>query len=196
MKTILASLIFLASAVSAQTVNLPVPNVTGHACSALQGVVTVVGFDTNGNIQATFTEVAICSGSGRDPHPTKYPGSGVLTWDFRGGVVLGYNAALAMPGNVDQYGNTVVNNTIQFGGLLTIVQAPANPVYVEALVPNVIGEATAVAQAALVAAGITSYEYVNATYPAPPNTIFNQIPRGGVLVPFGTAIALWGTPPN
>jgi hypothetical protein len=59
MKTILASLIFLASAVSAQTVNLPVPNVTGHACSALQGAVTVVGFDTNRNIQATFTEVAI-----------------------------------------------------------------------------------------------------------------------------------------
>jgi hypothetical protein len=178
-----------------QTVNLPVPNVTGHACGALTGVATVVGFDTNGNIQATFTEKTVCSGSGRDPHPTTYYGSGVLTWDFRGGVVLGYNATLAIAGNTDQYGNTVVNHPAPFfGGLLTIAQMPPNPVYVEALVPNVIGNTSAAGQAALVAAGLTSYEYINATYPAPAGTVFNQIPRGGALEPFGTAIALWGTP--
>jgi hypothetical protein len=191
------AMMLMSSAAMAQTVNLGhVPNVTGHACGALTGVITVVGFDTNGNIQATFTEKTVCAGSGRGGHTTTYTGSGMLTWDFRGGVISGYNAPLAVSGNVDLYGNTVMANSNPniFGDVLTIVQEPPNPVYVEALVPNVIGEATAAAGAALTAAGLTYYEYINANYPAPAGTIFQQIPAGGALLPFGTAIALWGTP--
>ena len=194
----ICGLLGLAGLTQAATVTLPVPNVTGHACNALKGVITVVGFDTNGNIQASFTEQTTCAGSGRGGNSHTYTGSGVLTWDFHGGVILGYNAPLAIPGNVDQYGNSVVRdpNPNFFDAMLTIVQLPANPVYVEALVPNVIGDTPDVAEAAFVAAGIVGYApYVNYSYGGTPNTIFNQNPAGGELVPFGTGVFLWATAP-
>jgi hypothetical protein len=162
--------------------------------------VTLVGFDANGNIQGTVYEIMSCSSGGRGSTPHRYTGTGVVTWDFRGGVITSYDAPLAIPAvgtsAVDNYGNVVtLGNPNLLQVALTIHQMPPKPDYVEALVPNLIGDTDAVARAAIAAAGLVDGgAYINYTYPAPAGTVFNQRPLAGNLAPFGTVIVLWETP--
>jgi hypothetical protein len=202
-KLILAISLTVAGFAHAQTtVTLTAPNILGVACGAYQSgsKVTLVGFDANGNIQGTLYEIMSCSSGGRGAPPHVYTGTSVVTWDFRGGVITSYNALLAIPAvgtsASDHYGNVVTLGNPNFlQVVLTIHQMPPNPVYVEALVPNLIGDTDAVAQAAIAAAGLVDGgAYINYTYPAPAGTVFNQRPRPGNLAPFGSAVSLWETP--
>lgn len=185
-------------------VQLLPPNITGVACGLYQSSssVTIVGFDTNGNIQASLTEVMSCSSGGRGSHPTIHTATGTVTWDFRGGYVTGFNAPLAIPvvGNVgtDSLGNVVTLGNHNFLAVtLTINQMPTSPVYLEAKVPNVVGLTDSAAKAALVAAGLQDGgAYINGNYSAPPGTVFNQHPVAGAIVPFATGVLLWETPAN
>jgi len=184
------------------TVTLTAPNILGVACGGYQSgsKVTLVGFDANGNLQGTVYEIMSCSSGGRGAPPHRYTGTGVVTWDFRGGVITSYDAPLAIAAAgttaMDGYGNVA---TLGNPNLLQVVLAihvmPPNPNYVEALVPNLIGDTDAAAQAAIAAAGLVDGgAYINYTYPAPAGTVFNQQPLPGKLVPFGTAVGLWETP--
>ena len=202
-KLILAISLMVAGFAHAQTtVTLTAPNILGVACGAYQSgsKVTLVGFDANGNIQGTLNEIMSCSSGGRGAPPHVYTGTSVVTWDFRGGVITSYNALLAIPAvgtsASDHYGNVVTLGNPNFlQVVLTIHQMPPNPVYVEALVPNLIGDTDAVAQAAIAAAGLVDGgAYINYTYPAPAGTVFNQQPRPGSLAPFGSVVGLWETP--
>jgi hypothetical protein len=202
-KLILAIGLIVAGFAHAQTtVTLTAPNILGVSCGTYQGgsKVTLVGFDANGNIQATVYEIMSCSSGGRGSTPRRYTGTSVVTWDFRGGVITSYNAPLATPAvgasAVDNYGNVATLANQNFLRVaLTINQMPPKPDYVEALVPNLIGNTDAVAQAAIAAAGLVDGgAYINRTYPAPAGTVFNQQPLPGNLVPFGTVVGLWETP--
>jgi hypothetical protein len=202
-KLILAiSLMVPGFALAQTTVTLTAPNILGVACGGYQSgsKVTLVGFDSNGNIQGTVYEIMSCSSGGRGAPPHRYTGSSVVTWDFRGGVITSYNAPLAIAAAgtsaTDYYGNVVtLGNPNLLQAVLTIHQMPPNPDYVEALVPKLIGDTDAVAQAAIAAAGLVDGgAYINSTYPAPAGTVFNQQPPPGKLVPFGTVVGLWETP--
>lgn len=201
-KLILAIGLMVAGFAHAQTtVTLMAPNILGVSCGAYQSgsKVTLVGFDANGNIQATVYEIMSCSSGGRGSIPRRYTGSGVVTWDFRGGVITSYNAPLAIPAvgasAVDNYGNVAtLSNTNFLRVALAINQMPPNPDYVEALVPKLIGGTDAAAQAAIAAAGLVDGGAYIRTYPAPAGTVFNQQPLPGSLVPFGTVVGLWETP--
>jgi hypothetical protein len=200
---ILAMGVMVAGYAHAQaTVTMTAPNILGVSCGGYQSgsKVTLVGFDANGNIQATVYEIMSCSSGGRGSPPHRYTGSGVVTWDFRGGVITSYNAPLAIPAGgtsvVDSYGNVVtLGNPNLMQVALTINQMPSKPDYVEALVPNLTGDTDAVAQAAIAAAGLVDGgAYINYGYGAPAGTVFNQQPLPGKLEPFGTVVALWETP--
>ncbi len=178
-KLILTISLMIAGFAHAQTtVTLTAPNILGVSCGGYQSgsKVTLVGFDANGNLQATVYEIMSCSSGGRGSTPRRYTGTSVVTWDFRGGVITSYDAPLATPAAgtsaVDNYGNvaTLGNpNVLQVA--LTINQMPPNPNYVEALVPNLIGDTDAVAQAAIAAAGLVDGgAYINYTYAAPGQT--------------------------
>jgi PASTA domain len=202
-KLILTISLMVAGFAHAQTtVTLTAPNILGVACGGYQSgsKVTLVGFDANGNIQGTVYEIMSCSSGGRGSTPHRYTGTGVVTWDFRGGVITSYDAPLAIPAvgtsAVDNYGNVVtLGNPNLLQVALTIHQMPPKPDYVEALVPNLIGDTDAVARAAIAAAGLVDGgAYINYTYPAPAGTVFNQRPLAGNLAPFGTVIVLWETP--
>ena len=202
-KLILVIGLMVAGYAQAQTaVTLTAPNILGVSCGAYQSgsKVTLVGFDANGNLQATVYEIMSCSSGGRGSTPRRYTGSSLVTWDFRGGAITSSNAPLAIPAAgtsaVDNYGNVAtLGNPNYLRVLLTINQMPPNPVYVEALMPNLIGSTDAAAQAAISAAGLVDGgAYINNTYPAPAGTVFNQQPSAGSLVPFGTVIKLWETP--
>ena len=199
---ILAIGLMFAGFAHAQTVvTLTAPNILGVACGGYQSgsKVTLVGFDANGNIQGTLYEIMSCSSGGRGSTPHRYTGTGVVTWDFRGGAITSYNAPLAIAAvgtsAVDSYGNVVtLGNPNLLQVVLTINQMPPNPDYVEALVPNLIGDTDAVAQAAIAAAGLVDGGAYISSYSAPAGTVFNQRPLPGKLVPFGTVVGLWETP--
>ena len=202
-KLILAIGLMVAGFAHAQTtVTLTAPNILGVSCGGYQSgsKVTLVGFDANGNLQATVYEIMSCSSGGRGSPPRRYTGISVVTWDFRGGVITSYDASLAIPAGgssaVDYYGNVATLGNQNFLRVtLTINQMPPNPTYVEAQVPNLIGDTDAVAQAAIAAAGLVDGgAYINYSYAAPAGTVFNQQPQPGGLVPFGTAVGLWETP--
>jgi len=202
-KLILAISLMVAGFAHAQTtVTLTAPNILGVSCGGYQSgsQVTLVGFDANGNLQGTVYEIMSCSTGGRGSTPRRYTGTGVVTWDFRGGAITSYNAPLAIQAVgtsvVDSYGNVATLGNPNFLQVaLTIHQMPPKPDYVEALVPNLIGAKDAVAQAAIAAAGLVDGgAYINYTYAAPAGTVFNQRPLPGKLAPFGTAVALWETP--
>jgi hypothetical protein len=210
MKKILAliGLMVFGGAVYAQsTVTLTPPDILGVSCGGYQSgsSVTIVGFDTNGNIQASLTEVMSCSAGGRGGHSTRYTGSGNITFDFNGGYVTSWNAALAIPavGGVatDSYGNVVTLGNHNFLQLtLTINQLPPNPVYLEAVVPNVVGLTPDAASAVITAAGLVPNWYVdaNATGLAAPGIVFSQTlgagPAAGAEAPFGSSVSFWSTP--
>jgi len=202
-KLILTISLMIAGFAHAQTtVTLTAPNILGVSCGGYQSgsKVTLVGFDANGNLQATVYEIMSCSSGGRGSPPRRYTGTSVVTWDFRGGVITSYDAPLAIPAGgtsaVDSYGNVATLGNPNFLQVaLTIHQMPPNPNYVEALVPNLIGDTDAVAQAAIAAAGLVDGgAYINYSYAAPAGTVFNQQPLPGKLVPFGTVVGLWETP--
>jgi hypothetical protein len=202
-KLILAISLMVAGFAHAQTtVTLTAPNILGVACGGYQGgsKVTLVGFDANGNLQGTVYEIMSCSSGGRGAPPHVYTGTGVVTWDFRGGVITSYDATLAMAASgtsaMDSYGNVAtLGNPNLLQVVLTIHVMPPNPNYVEALVPKVIGATDAAARAAIAAAGLVDGgATINYTYPAPAGAVFSQQPLPGKLVPFGTAVRLWETP--
>ena len=203
MKHFISALMLMVASVAAHAVNLPAPDILGVACGGYQSgsYVTIVGFDTNGNIQGHLHEIMSCSSGGRGGGTHRYVGDSNITWDFRGGYVTSWSAALAIPasGNVatDSYGNVVQvgGNSYTLASTLTINQLPPNPDYVEAQVPELVGLTDAQAQAALAAAGLTyAGATINYTYPAPAGEVFNQRPGVGALVPFSTPVALWETP--
>jgi hypothetical protein len=202
MKSVLFVLMLAAAGVAqAQTLNLLIPNILGVSCGGFRGTVTIVGFDTNGNVQGSLHETTTCSSGGRGSPTHTYSGGSMITWDFRGGYITSFNAALSVPASggvaVDQYGNVAApgtNPTIP-SATLTVHQPPPVLTYVDAVVPNVIGMTDAQARASLAAAGLVDGgAYINATYPAPAGTVFDQLPRPGIFAAFGTAIGLWETP--
>ena len=184
------------------TVTLTAPNILGVSCGGYQSgsKVTLVGFDANGNLQGTVHEIMSCSTGGRGAPPHVYTGTGVVTWDFRGGVITSYDAQLAIAASgtsaMDSYGNVATLGNPNFlQVVLTIHVMPPSPNYVEALVPKVIGATDAVARAAIAAAGLVAGPAtINYSYPAPAGTVFNQRPLAGSLAPFGSAVGLWETP--
>jgi len=56
------------------TVTLTAPNILGVSCGGYRGSkVTLVGFDANGNLQATVYEImSCCSGVARNEHQTTH----------------------------------------------------------------------------------------------------------------------------
>jgi hypothetical protein len=159
-KLVLAIGLMVAGFAHAQTtVTLTAPNILGVACGLYQSgsKVTLVGFDANGNLQGTVYEIMSCSSGGRGAPPHRYTGSSVVTWDFRG--ISSYDAPLAIAATgtsaVDSYGNVAtLGNPNLLQVVLTIHQMPPSPTYVEALVPSLIGDTDAAAQAAIAAAGL------------------------------------------
>jgi hypothetical protein len=202
-KLIFAISLMVAGFAHAQTtLTLTAPNILGVWCGGYQSgsKVTLVGFDQNGNIQGTVYEIMSCSSGGRGAPPHRYTGSSVVTWDFRGGVITSYDATLQIAASgasaTDYYGNVVTLGNPNFLQVaLTIHQMPPNPVYVEALVPKLIGGTDAAAQAAIAAAGLAyGGATINYSYAAPAGTVFNQRPLPGNLAPFGSVVGLWETP--
>ncbi len=198
-------LLLAAGAASAQVVNLPIPSVTaqGHSCGGVQRTPTIVGFDENGNVQASLFASTRCSSGGRGSHPSTYTQTYLVTWDFYGDYILSWNA----PPNpneeavngvaVDAYGNEVQSTGLSPyvpAVTLTIVQFPPNPVAVAARVPAVIGLTEAQAQTAITAAGLTLSVVVNSNYAAPKGTVFNELPAAGTVLPFGSYVTIYVVP--
>ncbi len=200
MKGLLCALMLTASAAS-NAIDLQIPNILGVSCGGFRGTVTIVGFDSNDNVQGSLSETTSCSSGGRGSTPHTYTGTSVVTWDFRGGVITSYNATLAIPASggvaIDHYGNVAApgSNPNIMTATLTVNQLPPVLTYVEALVPNLIGLTDAQARAALAPADLVyGGATINATYPAPAGTVFNQSPLPGAFAPFGTVVGLWETP--
>jgi len=200
MKSLLFFLMLTATGAS-HAVNLQIPNILGVSCGGVHGTVTIVGFDTNGNVQGSLHETTSCASGGRGSPPHTYTGNSVITWDFRGGYITSYDATLAIPAAggmaIDNYGNVAAPGTNPniISATLTVNQLPPVLTYVDAIVPKLVGLTDAQARAALTAAGLVyGGAYINANYPAPAGTVFNQLPVPGNFEPFGTAISLWETP--
>jgi len=200
MKVLLCALMLTASAVSS-AIDLQIPNILGVSCGGFHGTVTIVGFDSNNNVQGSLYETTTCSSGGRGSTPHTYTGSSIVTWDFRGGVITSYNAPLEIPASggvaIDAYGNLAApgNNPNIMSATLTVNQLPPVLTYVEAVVPNLIGLTDAEARLALTQADLVyGGATINKTYPAPAGTVFNQSPASGAFAPFGTAVGLWETP--
>lgn len=208
MKTLILAFLgcILMGAAGAQTVSLPAPDILGVSCGGYlgQSSVTIVGFDTNGNIQGILNEAMSCSAGGKGGHSHTYTGSSNVTWDFRGGFVTSWNAPLAIPSvsNVatDSYGNVVTVGVEKYtlASVLTINQMPPNPDYLQALVPDVVGLTVAAADAEVTAAGLVPAEYDDANGSGTPGIVFsqslNQGPAAGSVVPYGTVIDFWAVP--
>jgi hypothetical protein len=185
----------------AATVNLSAPDILGVSCGGYQAgsSLTIVGFDTNGNVQGMLNEVMACSTGGRGSHPAIFKGSSKITWDFRGGYITSWNAPLAISavGNTatDHYGNVVMaGNPNLLNAVLTMNQMPPNPVYVEALVPNLVGDTDLAAKAAIAAAGLGNVNLYVSYYAAPAGLVFSQSPAAGSMMPFGSGVSIWETP--
>jgi hypothetical protein len=191
----------LTASAASHAINLQIPNILGVSCGGFRGTVTIVGFDANGNVQGSLYETTTCSTGGRGSTGHTYTGSTVVTWDFRGGVITSYDATLAIPASggvaIDAYGNVAAagNNPNIMSATLTVNQLPPVLTYVQALVPNLVGETDAQARVTLTQADLVGgVATINKTYPAPAGTVFNQSPAAGAFVAFGTTVGLWETP--
>jgi hypothetical protein len=195
----------LSGAAAAQVVQLPIPHVTaqGHSCGGVRITPSLTGFDENGNIQGSLFASTTCSTGGRGSRPATFTQTYLITWDFFGTYILSWNA----PSNpdepasngvaVDSYGNVAqVTSVSPYAPAvtLTINQVPPNAVAVAAKVPAVVGLTEAQAQSAISAAGLLTSVVINSTYPAPPGTIFNQLPASGTILPFGSYVTIYVVP--
>jgi hypothetical protein len=205
MKSLILSLGLLAGFAHAGSVNLTAPDILGVACGGYQGgtYTTIVGFDTNGNVQATVYETMSCAAGGRGGHSTTYKGSSNVTWDFNGGVITSWNAPLAIAavGTIatDAYGNVVQAGPLGTpSAVLTVNQLPPTLDPVEAVVPTVVGLTVAAAEAAIMAAGLLPLAYADANLTSPPGIVFSQSfaggPQAGQEAPFGSYISFWYPP--
>ena len=194
MRKLVLSLALIAGPASALT--RPVSYTLPSGCAATKVTPVLVGFDVNDNIQGTINVTGTCIGHLAHGGTYRYAfsQSSPVTWDWNGGYANFYNASLAtFAANsyaaVDPFGNTA--NVVGSQVSLTVVSPPSPIVPVAAIVPNVIGDTLAQADAALSAWSLLPSVTVNYNVAYPVGQVFNQLPAAGTVVPFGTYVYVW-----